>query len=172
MTLSGSSVYFYDDEGGVQVPGDYNFEYWDKDAGKYVPVTGLSEKGKARNAFNEITFDEVKTDKLRLILNKQSTSIWTGVKEWRAISSKPEGEVPAPGDHGAIVSIEQIAVSTTVNVVPTLPAKVTVTYADKTTGLASVVWEEIPLTNSPLLQTSLYLVKWRAPILLPAAASV
>ncbi|MEC0130961.1 MULTISPECIES: S-layer homology domain-containing protein [Paenibacillus] len=147
VTLSGSSVYFYDDEGGVQVPGDYNFEYWDKDAGKYVPVSGLSEKGKARNAFNEVTFDEVKTDKLRLILNKQSTSIWTGVKEWRAISSKPEGEVPAPGDHGAIVSIEQIAVSTTVNVVPTLPAKVTVTYADKTTGLASVVWEEIPLNK-------------------------
>ncbi|MBT2291039.1 S-layer homology domain-containing protein [Paenibacillus albidus] len=147
VSLSGSSIYFYDDGGGIQVPASYSFEYWDEASGTFVPVTGMSGQDKKKDAFNEVTFDEVKTDKLRLILNKSSAGAWTGVKEWRALSAKPEGEAPPEGAHGAIVSIDQIAVNTTINVVPVLPSKVTVTYADQTKGLADVVWDEIPLNK-------------------------
>ncbi|WP_019914283.1 S-layer homology domain-containing protein [Paenibacillus sp. HW567] len=143
VTLSGSSLYFFDDGGGVVVPSDYSFEYWDSAAGKFVPVSGLSEKKMAKDSFNEVTFDEITTDKLRLTMVKQGGS-YTGLKEWRAISAKAGGEEPIPADHGAIAAIEPVSVNTTVNVMPVLPAKVTVTYADKTRGQASVVWDEIP----------------------------
>lgn len=143
VTLSGSSLYFFDDGGGVMVPSDYRFEFWDSAAGEFVPVSGLSEKKMAKNAFNEVTFNEITTDRLRLTMDKQGGS-FTGLKEWRAISSKAGGEEPLPADHGAITAVDPVSVSTTVNVMPVLPGKVTVTYADNTKGQADVVWDEIP----------------------------
>lgn len=143
VTLSGSSLYFFDDGGGVMVPSDYRFEYWDSTAGAFKPVSGLSGKKMAKNAFNEVTFDEITTDRLRLTMDKQGGS-FTGLKEWRAISAKAGGEEPLPADHGAITAIEPVSVSTTVNVMPVLPGKVTVTYADNTKGQVDVVWDEIP----------------------------
>ncbi|MNB77409.1 Beta-L-arabinobiosidase precursor [compost metagenome] len=143
VTLSGSSLYFFDDGGGVMVPSDYRFEYWDTAAGAFVPVSGLSEKKMAKNAFNEVTFNEITTDRLRLTMDKQGGS-YTGLKEWRAVSAKAGGEEPLPSDHGAITAVEPVSVSTTVNVMPVLPGKVTVTYADNTKGQADVLWDEIP----------------------------
>ncbi|OMD41536.1 hypothetical protein BSK56_27045 [Paenibacillus borealis] len=147
VSLSGSSIYFFDDGGGVQVPADYSLDYWDEAAGKFVPVTNLSEKGKEKDKYNDVTFDKVETDKLRLTLVKQSASVFTGVKEWRAISAKPEGETPDPGTFGKIVSIEQVTVNTTIGVVPALPSKVLVTYANGNKGMADVQWEDIPLNK-------------------------
>lgn len=144
VTLSGSSMYFYDDGGGVQVPADYDFEYWDQASGEYVPVSGLSEKKMEKGKFNQVTFNEVTTDKLRLTMKNQSSSVYTGLKEWRAISAKPEGEEAPQTDHGAITAIEPVSVNTTINVMPELPSQVTVTYADKTKGQVNVVWDEIP----------------------------
>ncbi|PYY29922.1 Ig domain protein [Paenibacillus illinoisensis] len=144
VTLSGSSIYFYDDGGGVQVPADYDFEYWDQETGEYVAVSGLSEKKMEKGKFNQVTFNEVTTDKLRLTMKNQSSSVYTGLKEWRAISAKPEGEEPPQTDHGPITAIEPASVNTTINVMPELPSQVTVTFEDKTKGLANVVWDEIP----------------------------
>ncbi|ASA23852.1 S-layer homology domain-containing protein [Paenibacillus donghaensis] len=146
VSLSGSSLYFYDDGSGVQVPADYSLDYWDGTAGKFVPVTHLSDKGKVKGEFNAVTFDEVKTDKLRLTLVRQPGS-WTGVKEWRALSAKPEGEIADPGSFGEIVSIEQISVNTTIGVVPTLPSKVLATYANGNKAMVEVQWEDISLNK-------------------------
>lgn len=143
VTLSGSSLYFFDDGGGVMVPSDYRFEYWDSTTSAFLPVSGLSEKKMAKNAFNEVTFNEITTDRLRLTMDKQGGS-FTGLKEWRAISAKAGGEEPLPADHGAITAVEPVFVSTTVNVMPVLPGKVAVTYADNTNGQADVDWDEIP----------------------------
>ncbi|UQZ36878.1 hypothetical protein C2I18_27105 [Paenibacillus sp. PK3_47] len=143
VTLSGSSLYFFDDGGGVMVPSNYNFEYWDSAAGQFMPVSGLSEKKMSKNTFNNVTFDEITTDKLRLTMEKQGGS-FTGLKEWRAISAKAGGEEPLPADHGAITGIDPVSVNTTVNVMPVLPSKVTVTYEDNTKGQADVIWDEVP----------------------------
>lgn len=147
VELSGSSVYFFDDGGGVQVPGDYDYEYWDEAAGQYVPVTNLSGKPKEKDRFNNVTFDKISTTKLRLSMTKGSTSAFTGVKEWRVLTADPGGIGTNPDSHGPIVSVEPVKVSTTVGVIPALPAQVTVTYEDGTKGVADVVWNEIPLNE-------------------------
>lgn len=72
VKLSQSSIYFYDDGGGVQVPADYSLEYWDETAKEFKPMTGLSGKAMNKDSFNDVTFDEITTTKLRLHLIRQS----------------------------------------------------------------------------------------------------
>ena len=137
VTINSSSVYFFDDGGGVLVPGSYTLEYWDDETGAYVPVSNMSEQTLKKNAFNTVTFDEVTTTKFRITMTSGGAS--TGIKEWRVLTNAES----TPVDHGAITDIASVQVNTTVNVMPVLPEMVVVTYEDGTKGLEPVQWEEI-----------------------------
>ncbi len=137
VTINSSSVYFFDDGGGVQVPGSYTLEYWDDETGAYVPVSNMSEQTLNKNAFNTVTFDEVTTTKFRITMTSGGAS--TGIKEWRVLTNVES----TPADHGAITEIASVQVNTTVNVMPVLPEMVVVTYEDGAKGLEPVQWEEI-----------------------------
>ena len=139
VQLSQSSVYFFDDGGGVQLPADFMLEYWDESTNSFVPVVNLQGKTIQKNTFNTVSFDEVTTTKLRLKLVRQS-SIWTGVKEWRVWGSQSIGR-------NDIISAQNVEVDTIVGVLPTLPDKVQVTYSDHTTGFADVTWNEVPFNE-------------------------
>jgi hypothetical protein len=139
VKLSQSSIYFFDDGGGVQLPADYTIEYWDDSLNDFMPVTNVQGKTIQKNTFNTVSFDETTTTKLRLVLVRQP-SVWTGVKEWRVWGSQAIGRTD-------IISAENIEVDTIVGALPTLPDKVKVTYSDHTTGFADVTWNEVPFNE-------------------------
>lgn len=139
VKLSHSSIYFFDDGGGVQLPADYTLQYWDENTQKFTSVSNLQGKQMKKNDFNTVSFDEVTTTKIRINLIRQP-SIWTGVKEWRVWGSDATGRTD-------ITSVEKVEMDTIVGVVPTLPDKIKVTYSDHTTGYADVTWNEVPFNE-------------------------
>ena len=82
-TISRVAVYWFDDtgQGGCRVPASWTLLY--RDDGQWKPVTGASAFGVARDRFNEVTFDPVKTDGLRLEAQLQP-GFSGGILEWRA----------------------------------------------------------------------------------------
>lgn len=79
--ISSSSVYWYDDNGGVQLPASWQLLYQDP-LGNWVPVPGPSSYGTALNAYNTTTFSPVTTRSVRLqaVL---SPSYAAGILEWK-----------------------------------------------------------------------------------------
>ncbi|WP_246537258.1 discoidin domain-containing protein [Paenibacillus cookii] len=143
VKLSQSSIYFYDDGGGVKVPADYSLEYWDQASNEFKPVTGLSGKAMNKDRFNDVSFDEITTTKLRLHLIRQSGA-WTGVKEWRVLGPEAVAGNPGNGSNKPVLSIDPVEVETVIGVAPQLPATVNVTFADQTKGTKPVTWNEVP----------------------------
>ena len=60
--------------------------YWN--GSEFVPVLRAQGLGLTPNGFNSTTFDEVKTDKLRLEITSDGTHS-TGIVEWKVYSSGP-----------------------------------------------------------------------------------
>lgn len=79
--VSSMKVYWFDDRpfGGCRVPDSYELLY-SKD-GKWVPVTATSEYAITKDAWNELSFQSVKTDALRLNV-KLSERFSSGIHEW------------------------------------------------------------------------------------------
>ncbi len=82
QTVSGASVYWFDDTGAGQcrVPQSWTLEYKDGDVWK--PVPGAANYGVARDKYNTITFAPVKTTALRLSARLQN-GFSGGVLRWR-----------------------------------------------------------------------------------------
>ena len=112
VTLTGSSVYFFDDRGtgnnaanhpGVAVPDSYTYQYLNSD-GEWVTIEGTGF-GTERDAFNETVFNEpVTTTALRINMVRQATedtadgyaqgdTMATGIIEWMLTG---EGAAEAP----------------------------------------------------------------------------
>ncbi|UDF05277.1 glycoside hydrolase family 127 protein [Asticcacaulis sp. AND118] len=79
-------VYWWIDGQGVGAPKSCRLLYWDGAA--FVPVKNAKGLGVAKDRFNTTTFDEVRTDKLRLEIVSDG-KLSTGVLEWQVHSVGP-----------------------------------------------------------------------------------
>ncbi|MES2920799.1 MAG: beta-L-arabinofuranosidase domain-containing protein [Verrucomicrobiota bacterium] len=78
------SVYWWADGRGVGVPKACRVLYWN--GKEFVPVEHPNGLGVARDQFNVTTFDEVRTDKLRLEIESDG-KLSTGILEWKVDDS-------------------------------------------------------------------------------------
>ena len=83
------AVYWWIDGRGVGAPQSCRLLYWN--GNKFEPVKNASGLGVAANTFNETTFDEIETTKLRLEIVSDGR-LSTGILEWRVFDS---GNSPA-----------------------------------------------------------------------------
>ncbi|WP_204298488.1 glycoside hydrolase family 43 protein [Actinoplanes campanulatus] len=83
-SINKSSVYWFDDNQGIDLPASCALQYWN--GSQYVAVTGQSTCGVAGNVENVITFNAVNTTRLRLQITSRS-GYSTGVLEWKAFQS-------------------------------------------------------------------------------------
>ena len=88
ITTNHVDVYWWVDGGGVGLPATYRVTYWN--GSEFVPVSNAKGLGLNPNGFNSTSFDEVKTEKLRLEITSDGTHS-TGITEWKVYSS---GAVP------------------------------------------------------------------------------
>jgi hypothetical protein len=81
VVISSSSVYWYDDSGGVQLPVSWQLLYQDS-LDNWVPVSNPSGYARNLNAYNTTTFTPVTTRAVRLqaVL---SSSYAAGILEWK-----------------------------------------------------------------------------------------
>jgi hypothetical protein len=80
VTTNGSSVYFADDGGGLQLPASWTVQYWNGSA--FVNVSDPSSYPEADNTFNQVTFDPVTTTKLRVVMQAAPTAGGVGAIQW------------------------------------------------------------------------------------------
>ncbi|MFG2045762.1 discoidin domain-containing protein [Dactylosporangium sp. NPDC048998] len=73
QTLSSADVYFFDDNGGVRVPASWKLQSWNGTA--YVDVPGASGYPIAVNQYNHVTFTQVSTTRLRVLLTSGAASV-------------------------------------------------------------------------------------------------
>lgn len=86
VTTNRVEVYWWVDGEGVGAPSSYRVMYWN--GSEFVPVSNAKGLGVDPNGFNSTSFDEVKTDRLRLDISSDGTHS-TGVLEWKVYSSGP-----------------------------------------------------------------------------------
>jgi hypothetical protein len=88
VTTNGSSVYFADDGGGLQLPSSWTVQYWNGSA--FVDVANPTGYPSADNTFNAVTFDPVTTTKLRVVMQTAPTAGGVGAIQW-VVPSIPSG---------------------------------------------------------------------------------
>jgi hypothetical protein len=84
-------VYWWDDHRGVHLPKACRMEFWN--GGNFIVITNASGLGVEGNKFNETTFDEVTTSKLRLEMDSDG-GFSTGILEWRVLDSGKSPDFP------------------------------------------------------------------------------
>ena len=84
-------VYWWIDSRGVGAPKSCRLLYWDGQ--DFVPVSHASGLGVAADRFNTTTFDEVRTDKLRLEIVSDGR-LSTGILAWRVDDSGRSPDFP------------------------------------------------------------------------------
>ncbi|WP_328476344.1 polymer-forming cytoskeletal protein [Actinoplanes sp. NBC_00393] len=82
VTLNRAQVYLFDDNGGVRAPASWKLQYWTGSA--YADVPGTYPV--AVNAYNTVTFTQVSTTRLRVVLQSSGTSS-VGLLEVKAFGS-------------------------------------------------------------------------------------
>jgi DUF1680 family protein len=83
--------------GSVGAPASYRILYWNGSG--FVPVTKAEGLGVARDTFNTTTFDEVRTDKLRLEVVPDGMHS-AAIIEWKVYNSGPVPALPPLVDAG------------------------------------------------------------------------
>jgi NPCBM-associated, NEW3 domain of alpha-galactosidase len=78
VTTNGSSVYFADDGGGLRLPASWTVQYWNGSA--WTDVSGASTYPIADNTFNQVTFNQVTTTRLRVLMQSGLGSV--GAVQW------------------------------------------------------------------------------------------
>ncbi|MEV6304429.1 glycoside hydrolase family 43 protein [Actinoplanes sp. NPDC051861] len=84
QSINRSSVYWFDDNQGIDLPASCRLQYWN--GSTYVDAPGQSTCGVAGNTDNSIQFNTVNTTRLRLLITSKS-GLSTGVLEWKAFRS-------------------------------------------------------------------------------------
>ncbi|MFF3444960.1 discoidin domain-containing protein, partial [Streptosporangium sp. NPDC002721] len=83
-TLNRADVYFFDDEDGIDMPASWKLQYWNGTA--YTDVPGASSYGVTKNQYNTVTFPNLSTTRLRVLLTATGTSS-VGLLEVKAYGS-------------------------------------------------------------------------------------
>jgi hypothetical protein len=83
------AVYWWADGQGIGAPKACRLLYWN--GTDFAPVANASGQGVALNQYNETTFDEVRTPKLKLEIDSDGP-LSTGILEWKVYDS---GHSPA-----------------------------------------------------------------------------
>ena len=84
-------VYWFDDHGGVRLPKECRFKYWDGSA--FADVKDFSGVGLLENKYNNATFAEITTSKLCLEFDSDGSSS-TGILQWRVLDSGKSPNFP------------------------------------------------------------------------------
>ncbi|MBE5870496.1 MAG: hypothetical protein E7294_04460 [Lachnospiraceae bacterium] len=95
VTLSGTSIWFYDDNGGVMLPKGVKVEYEDAQ-GSWKEVTPAGEWTLTANQFSELKFEEITTSKIRVTMDHKvggSGKVAVAVIEWTL-----DGHLEGAGD--------------------------------------------------------------------------
>ncbi len=79
ITTNSSELYFADDGGGLLTPSSWVVQYWNGSA--WVDVGNQSGEPAQINQFNDVTFDQVTTTKLRVSMQGTGTAS-VGVVQW------------------------------------------------------------------------------------------
>ena len=85
------AVFWWDDRRGVRLPEACRLLYWDGQ--RFVPVTNAEGLGVLASQFNNTTFDEVTTSRLRLEIDGDG-EFSTGILEWRVLDSGKSPNFP------------------------------------------------------------------------------
>ncbi|MDC7677417.1 beta-L-arabinofuranosidase domain-containing protein [Asticcacaulis machinosus] len=104
VTTNKVDVYWWIDGQGVGAPKSCRVLYWNGKA--FVPVPNTKGLGVKANGYNTTTFDEIKTDKLRLEIVSDG-KLSTGVLEWKVYSF---GVVPAFAP-AVVAGVDRIVIS-------------------------------------------------------------
>ena len=81
-------IYLFDDNGGVQSPSFYEVEFWNGNQWKSVTHGVKIPATPKGNSLNLITFNEVKTDKIRIVFTHKSEKVFSGVYEIELYGNK------------------------------------------------------------------------------------
>ncbi|MFD0671416.1 LamG-like jellyroll fold domain-containing protein [Cohnella sp. GCM10027633] len=79
-TISSVDVYWFDDNGGIDLPASYTIQYWNGSA--WTNVASPSGLGLLANQYNTTTFTPVSTTQLRLNVTAKATTS-TGIESWK-----------------------------------------------------------------------------------------
>ncbi len=85
------AVYWWNDHRGIKQPLSCRILYWN--GSSFVPVTNVSGLGVEINRYNETTFDEISTTRLRLEMESDGT-FSTGILQWKVIDSGKTAPFP------------------------------------------------------------------------------
>ncbi len=91
------AVYWWADGRGIGAPKSCRLLYWDGTG--FVPVPNPSGQGVALNRYNETSFDEVRTTKLKLEIESDGT-LSTGILEWKVYDSGKSPPFPPSVEAG------------------------------------------------------------------------
>jgi hypothetical protein len=73
VTLDRAEVYFFDDNQGIDMPASWELQYWN--GSSYVDVTNPSSYTTTADQYNTVTFDEITTSRLRVLLQSAADSV-------------------------------------------------------------------------------------------------
>ncbi|MDR1712232.1 MAG: discoidin domain-containing protein [Propionibacteriaceae bacterium] len=137
VTMTGTSIYWYDDNGGTRMPTatTYAIEYsLDGTTWTAVTFTGTSSyaNGVVRSAWNHFTFESVTAQYLRIrVWGVQGSGAGTGVLRWRVNGPTVES-IDSPID-----------IRTAVGTIPVLPSTLPGLYSDGSPASVPVTWTPI-----------------------------
>lgn len=137
ILMKSADIYWYDDNGGTRAPTatTYDIEY-SNDGTTWTPVTLTGSStyagGIALNKYNHFDFSAIKASQLRIrIWGLQGSGAGTGVLRWR-VNGDTVSSVASPA-----------IVRTPTGVIPTLPAKLDVTYSEGSHDQLAFQWQPI-----------------------------
>lgn len=118
--ITGTGLYLWTDNGGIQFPSSYYYEYLNED-GEFVEFSNVEGLEIQANGYNVTTFDEVTTTAIRVTMNKDlskleegdSTSgLGVGLLEWEvygalnvANQATAAASINRPEDLGGVAAL-------------------------------------------------------------------
>ncbi|MBS1604328.1 MAG: glycoside hydrolase family 127 protein [Bacteroidetes bacterium] len=85
------AVFWWDYTKHAILPEAYHIEYWD--GGSWQPVKNANGLGLENNQYNTTSFDEVKTSRLRLVMDSSDRFVST-LAEWKVFETKNAPAIP------------------------------------------------------------------------------
>jgi len=129
VVINQSSVYWWTDGGGIQMPEAYTLQYLDKDGATWKDVEVISGLKVEPDKYNTTTFKPVETKALRMTITRGTQ--WTGILEWKVL------EPPVIAIHPSDVKVRVLKGEH-----PELPATVQKVF-DGYTQEVNVTWDAI-----------------------------